>query len=261
MIADITAQFGEEPVRVITIDTLNRSLRASKSKDEDMAAYLRAAILLAEKFQCLIIIIHHCGHNQDRPRGHSSLLGNTDVSIEIKKDADGAVCSTVEEMRDGPSGAQTRSRLEVVDVIFDDDGNPITSCVIVETGPSNNGHASNSNSKAKKAAGVSPKGLVFYNALINAAATPGIGVDHYEAGNRGAITQDQWIAEPLRRVCLEPADANDKKAQHRRRALVSKYRLELVAAKWVTCNGEIIWSTREASGWTETELGGALKCG
>ena len=149
-----------------------------------MAAYLRAAILLAEKFQCLIIIIHHCGHNQDRPRGHSSLLGNTDVSIEIKKDADGAVCSTVEEMRDGPSGAQTRSRLEVVDVIFDDDGNPITSCVIVETGPSNNGHASNSNSKAKKAAVVSPKGLVFYNALINAAATPGIGVDHYEAGNR-----------------------------------------------------------------------------
>jgi AAA domain len=240
---DILVQFGDRPIRVITIDTLNRSLRGSESKDEDMGAYLRAAIWLADKFQCLVLIIHHCGWNEDRPRGHSSLLGNSDTLIEIKKDADGAVCSTVEEMRDGPSGAQTRSHLMVVDVTYDDNNNPITSCVIVETDPATN----KSNTKTQKATDVSPRGKLFFNALANAAATPGIGLNHYEAGNRMAITKDQWIAELERRGCLDPAKADDKEANKNRRTLLSKYRLELLAAKWMACNGQIVWPTREAS--------------
>jgi RecA-family ATPase len=89
VVADITLQFGDRPIRAITIDTLNRSLKGSESKDDDMAAYVRAATLLAETFQCVVIIIHHCGHTEARPRGHSSLLGAVDALIEINKDAGG----------------------------------------------------------------------------------------------------------------------------------------------------------------------------
>jgi hypothetical protein len=130
VIDDIGEQFGGKPIKVITIDTLNRSLRGSENKDEDMSAYIRAAVQLADHFQCVVILIHHCGHNEDRPRGHSSLLGSADCMIEAKKDAGGFVFTEVEEMRDGPSGAFTGSRLDVVEVGKDTNGNPITSCVI-----------------------------------------------------------------------------------------------------------------------------------
>ena len=107
VIADIAIQFGDRRIAVITIDTLNRSLNGSESKDEDMARYIGAAIALADKFQCCVIIIHHCGHNEERPRGHSSLLGSADALIEVKKNDTDRVCATVEEMRDGPNRAQT----------------------------------------------------------------------------------------------------------------------------------------------------------
>jgi RecA-family ATPase len=54
----IAEQFDDAPIRVITIDTLNRSLKGSESKDEDMTAYIRAAVTLAEKFQCAVLIVH-----------------------------------------------------------------------------------------------------------------------------------------------------------------------------------------------------------
>ena len=46
--------------------------RKDKCVDEDMAAYIQAADRLREKFACTVIIIHHCGINGDRPRGHTS---------------------------------------------------------------------------------------------------------------------------------------------------------------------------------------------
>jgi hypothetical protein len=75
VIKDIDAQYGDLAIRIITIDTLNRSLVGSESKDEDMAAYLQAAVALAGRFQCLVIIVYHCGYDETHPRGHTSLRG------------------------------------------------------------------------------------------------------------------------------------------------------------------------------------------
>ena len=119
------------PIRIITIDTLNRSLKGSESKDEDMAAYIRAAVALAEKFQCAVLIVHHCGYDTTHPRGHTSLIGAVDADIAVTKDDAGCVCTEVQNMRDGGNGAKTCSRLEVVEVGRDDNNDPIVSCVII----------------------------------------------------------------------------------------------------------------------------------
>jgi hypothetical protein len=50
-----------------------------------MSAYLQAADAIQHKFECVVIIIHHCGYDQTRPRGHSSQIGAADVQISIKK--------------------------------------------------------------------------------------------------------------------------------------------------------------------------------
>jgi hypothetical protein len=117
LIESIRAQLpeGARPFSVV-IDTLNRSLVGSESKDEDMGAYVRAADAIRDAFDCVVIIIHHCGHNEDRPRGHSSLLGAADVQISVKRDAAGNVAATVELAKDGPIGLEFISRLVVVDL-------------------------------------------------------------------------------------------------------------------------------------------------
>jgi hypothetical protein len=121
---------GETPIAVV-IDTLNRSLAGSESKDEDMTAYIRAADVIRDKFNCVVIIIHHCGVDGTRPRGHTSLAGADDVQIAVKRDPASNVLLTVEHMKDGPEGETIASKLEVIDVGLDDDGDRITSCVVV----------------------------------------------------------------------------------------------------------------------------------
>jgi AAA domain-containing protein len=127
LIGGIQAE-GFEPVLVI-LDTLNRSLVGSESKDADMAGYLAAADKLREAFHCLVLIVHHCGLEQGRPRGHTSLTGAADVQISLKRVGDTSVM-TVEYLKDGEDGAELYSKLETVDV-----GHGKTSCVVVEADP------------------------------------------------------------------------------------------------------------------------------
>jgi hypothetical protein len=119
-----------QPV-VIVLDTLSRSLRGSESSDEDMSAYIRAADSLRETFDCAVIIVHHCGIEGTRPRGHTSLTGAADAQLSVSRDAGGNIVMTVEYMKDGVEGDAVVSRLENVEVGTDEDGDPITSCVVV----------------------------------------------------------------------------------------------------------------------------------
>lgn len=131
LVADIRCQ-GIAPALVV-IDTLNRTFSGSESSDEDMTAYIQAADRIKDAFNCAVLVIHHCGHDATRPRGHTALLGAADAQISVKKDADGKIVTKVDYAKDFSDGAETVSRLEVVEVGIDDDGEAITSCVIVAT--------------------------------------------------------------------------------------------------------------------------------
>jgi hypothetical protein len=72
---------GDAAPGLIVLDTLNRSLAGSESSDEDMGNYIKAADQLREMFKCAVIIIHHCGLAEERPRGHTSLIGADDAQV------------------------------------------------------------------------------------------------------------------------------------------------------------------------------------
>jgi hypothetical protein len=133
LIADIATQLGATGCILIVIDTLNRSLAGSESKDEDMAGYIAACDLLREAFGCAVIVVHHCGVEATRPRGHTSLSGAVDAQIAVKRDKAGNIVATVEFMKDGPEGDEIVSRLAVIDVGTDEDGEPVTSCIVEAT--------------------------------------------------------------------------------------------------------------------------------
>jgi hypothetical protein len=130
VVQSIRDQFPDVRPGVVVLDTLNRSIEGSENDPSDMGQYVRTADMIREAFNCVVIVIHHCGVEGLRPRGHTSLTGAADAQIAVKRDADDNVVATVEFMKDGLAGAEIVSSLEQVTVGTDEDGDTITSCVI-----------------------------------------------------------------------------------------------------------------------------------
>jgi len=132
LIRAIREQLGGRKPAAIMIDTLNRALAGNENDPEDMAKFIKAADKLRAAFgECLIGIVHHCGVRGSRPRGHTSLSGADDVQIAVNRDKDGNIIATVEHMKDGEAGAVIACRLDRIELGLDDDGDPITSCLII----------------------------------------------------------------------------------------------------------------------------------
>jgi RecA-family ATPase len=79
LITSIAAQLSsdEAPILVV-LDTLNRSLNGSESKDEDMSAYINAADAIRERFGCLADLIS-AAKDELRACGRPSILVAYDV--------------------------------------------------------------------------------------------------------------------------------------------------------------------------------------
>ena len=132
LVRSIREMMGTALPSVIALDTLNRSFTGSESSDTDMTNFIRACDALREAFNCAVVLIHHCGLQAGRPRGHTALLGSADAQIAVTRDAAQNIIATVEYMKDGEVGAEIVSRLEQVDLIpNDDEETAATSCVIV----------------------------------------------------------------------------------------------------------------------------------
>ena len=128
LIASIKAQLGTHLPGVLFLDTLNRSLVGSELKDEDMARFLAAAEKVAQELSCAVVIVHHCGIDASRPRGHTSLSGAVESQLKVERiDDSGEVIVTVELAKDFAEGTEIVSRLQRIELGNDADGDPITS--------------------------------------------------------------------------------------------------------------------------------------
>jgi AAA domain/Bifunctional DNA primase/polymerase, N-terminal len=130
LIASITTQLGEVRPVAVVLDTLNKSLFGSENKDVDMGNYVRAAEAVRDAFDCVVMIVHHCGYDDTRPRGHSSLPGAVDAQLAVTR-VENIITVTVEMMRDGPEETQVVSEVVPVDVGVDRNGKTLTSLVVV----------------------------------------------------------------------------------------------------------------------------------
>jgi hypothetical protein len=130
LVREVREQIGELAPRIVVLDTLNKSMPGSESKDADMSAYIKAAEAIRDAFDCLVIIVHHCGWDESRPRGHSSLPGAVDVQLRVERNGNALVVE-VELMRDGPEGNQVHLIAEEIVVGRDERaGRDLTSLVL-----------------------------------------------------------------------------------------------------------------------------------
>jgi hypothetical protein len=245
LIADIKEQSAKPAI--VVIDTLNRSLVGSESSDEDMAAYLKAANAIEAAFACLVVVIHHCGVNENRPRGHTSMTGAADVQIKVTKDDDGVITANLELAKDLEEGATFLSRLKVVHLGDDPDGDRITSCVIEAV---DGDAAPITNEKRKKLSPAAVTALRAIKMAIDEVGTVPPASNHIPAKVR-CVTKEQWRDYANRiGICTESgkeaktAEEAAKMLKEAQRVAFRRASADLIATGQVSAWEDAYWSSK-----------------
>jgi hypothetical protein len=234
LIEDIRAQVaqGEKPA-VVVIDTLNRSLAGSESRDEDMAAYLKAADAIREAFGCTVIIIHHCGVDGTRPRGHTSLTGAADAQLAVTRDEADNVLVEIEWLKDGAEDdTAIISRLEPIEVGRNKHGAPITSCVVVP-------EIARTADDGKPRRKLSDKQRLAIDALTEVTLSHGQDAprEYQLPRDVKTVAADQWKEELYRRNVLERDGGNPRARYNELRDRLTRYAL-------VGSRDNLVWLVR-----------------
>ena len=118
---------------VIFIDTLNAaSPGLDENSSRDMGLILEAAKKLQQITKGLVVIVHHSGKDASKGlRGHSSLYAAMDAVIEVGRNGDSRYWRLAKS-KEGRDGIRRGFRLKSVGLGYDEDGEPITSCVVEE---------------------------------------------------------------------------------------------------------------------------------
>lgn len=121
---------------VLVVDTLNRTFGGGDENGSDMSEYVDNVGRLKARFGCTAIVVHHIPKNSDgsvTERGHGSLRGAVETSLVVSYDQDSGL-RTIKctKMKDGEDGWSIDFKLKSIELGTDEDGEPVTSCVVVE---------------------------------------------------------------------------------------------------------------------------------
>ena len=104
---------------------------------QDMGALITNIGAIRSYTNAHVAVVHHGTKNPNgsTPRGHGSLIGAADMVVEVAK-SDGMRTATVTAANDHPEGARLAmsfSRSAKLEMGTDEDGDPITTCLVQET--------------------------------------------------------------------------------------------------------------------------------
>jgi RecA-family ATPase len=130
LVAKAESESGEK-CELIVVDTLARAMAGGdENSGEDMSALIANSDRLRRETGAAVLMIHHSGKDASKgARGHSSLRGAVDTEIAIEGQT-GRRTATVLKQRDLPSGQVFAFELEQQMLGHDEDGDPVTSCIV-----------------------------------------------------------------------------------------------------------------------------------
>lgn len=133
LIAGIKA--NQPDCRLVVIDTLNRAMAGGEENSgEDMGRFVRLCDMIAQKLDVFVLVVHHSGKDAAKgSRGHSSLLGAVSLELEVRREQGHPGTIKVTKMRDGEDGAEYGFDIGMVHLGEDEDGEPVTTGISIET--------------------------------------------------------------------------------------------------------------------------------
>lgn len=119
------------PLSVIVMDTYARVMGdGNENEAQDANKVIRHCGLLHQLTGAIVLLVHHSGKDSGKgARGSSVLRAAADVEIEVVK-VGGIRQAEVTKMKDGADGGKYAFKLAQVEIGRDEDGEPITSCVV-----------------------------------------------------------------------------------------------------------------------------------
>lgn len=120
-------------VSLIVVDTFAQTTPGSnENSGEDVGKALAHCALLHEHTGAFVLLVHHVGKDENRgARGWSGLRGNVDCELHVMR-KNGDRTMRITKQKDGEDGLVFGFDLEVQSVGFDEDGDVIDSCVVIE---------------------------------------------------------------------------------------------------------------------------------
>lgn len=127
----ITALLSLGPLALVIVDTLAQATAGgNENSGEDMGKAIGHCRTMSEVLHCAVMLVHHSGKDDTKgARGHSSLKAAADTELEVVR-SDDQRAMRVSKQKDGEDGLDMGFALETVPVGTDEDGDPITSCVV-----------------------------------------------------------------------------------------------------------------------------------
>lgn len=134
--AKVAMQLRGIRLGVVAVDTLSASAPgADENTAKDMSPILTALHTMASDLDILVIVVAHTGKVEERGiRGWSGLLANADGVITMDSPAGIGRSGTITKVKDGEAGGRFGFELKTVILGKDDDGEDITTCLVIDTG-------------------------------------------------------------------------------------------------------------------------------
>jgi hypothetical protein len=140
---------------VIAVDTLNRHMAGDENSARDTREMMKACAALQREFDATVILVHHVGNNPEsssRARGSSAWRAALDMEISVTYEKRGSRSIRQLKNKEGQPIAPVGFRLDAIQIRdwTDEDGDPITSAVVVQEGGSPESLSGGSMSMAQK---------------------------------------------------------------------------------------------------------------
>jgi len=129
-------RFTECEPGLVVIDTFSQVCPGDQNGTEAIQPAIANLLRIASELHICVLIVHHSGKDASRgPRGSSALPAAMDTLIRVAGKSNPHT-ATVEKQKDGEDGQVFAFSLETIELGVDEDGDPITSCIMRhEDGP------------------------------------------------------------------------------------------------------------------------------
>ncbi|MBR0710133.1 AAA family ATPase [Bradyrhizobium liaoningense] len=234
-IRSAATHFGH-PVGLVIIDTYPKGIAAGGG-DENSATHqnIAAANLrrVHERVAVHIALIGHTGKDETKgPRGSNAHLGDVDMMVQISVAGDVRTAAIVKN-NDGPEGVLTQFTVKAVTLGQDEDGDDITTAVVVDEVPAGGtaGRRANLTSTQRKAMDMLLRCILDFG-------EPAPATSDYPKGVK-TVTVKQW-REACLKGGLSPGGTDESAGRAFRRAMADLDRMKMVS----TWDG-LVWVVRE----------------
>lgn len=126
------------PLELIVIDTWATATAGANENDgKDVSVILQRCARIARETGACVLLVHHMNADGAKVRGHTSILANLE-NVLIVRQVEGMHDESnrqlreivVDKNKDGESGQKIKFVLRSVEIGRDEDGDPVSSCVV-----------------------------------------------------------------------------------------------------------------------------------